>query len=105
MFEKVKKGLREFAGSMYAKVGALGGMAVSTLAVGASASGSGSTTVSVTDIQPVLTALQAQISVSTVVTVLAAGAGIAVGFAFMWWAGRKLVRMLMSAFKKGRVSV
>ncbi len=106
MLQKFKKGLMEFVHSVEAKVGALGGVAVSMLSVGASASGGGATTtVGVSDIQPVLTALEGQISVSTVVAVLAAGAGIAVGFAFMWWAGRKLVRMLMSAFKKGRVSV
>lgn len=53
----------------------------------------------------VLSALQAQISVSSVVEVLAVVAGACVGLAFMWWGVRKLTRALMSAFKKGKVSL
>ncbi len=63
------------------------------------------TTISTTDFSSVLTALQGQISVSTVVSVLALAAGAAVGLAFMWWGVRKLVRVLMAAFKKGKVSL
>ena len=63
------------------------------------------TIISTTDFQSVLTALQNQISVSTVVGVLAIAAGAAVGLAFMWWGVRKLTAVLMKAFKKGRVSL
>lgn len=63
------------------------------------------TAISSTAFTSVLQALQAQISVSTVVEVLAVAAGAAVGLAFMWWGVRKLARVLMSAFKKGRVSL
>ena len=63
------------------------------------------TTISTTDFQSVLNALTGQISVSTVVGVLAVAAGAAVGLAFMWWGVRKLVRVLMAAFKKGKVSL
>lgn len=65
----------------------------------------GAAIISSTDFQSVITALQNQISVSTVVGVLAVAAGAAVGLAFMWWGVRKLTRVLMSAFKKGTVSV
>ena len=61
--------------------------------------------ISTTDFQSVLTALTNQISVSSIVGVLAAAAGAAVGLAFMWWGVRKLVRVLMGAFKKGKVSL
>lgn len=61
--------------------------------------------VAVSDFQSVLTALEAQVSVSTVVTVLAAGATAAVGLTFMWWGVRKLTQMLMSAFHKGRTNI
>lgn len=57
------------------------------------------------DFTSVLTALQGQISVSTVVEVLAVVAGACVGLAFMWWGVRKVAKSLMSAFKKGRVSL
>lgn len=53
----------------------------------------------------VMTALTNQLSVSTVVEVLAVVAGAVVGLAFMWWGVRKASRALMSAFKKGRVSI
>lgn len=57
------------------------------------------------DFSSVLTALQGQISVSTVVEVLAVVVGACVGLAFMWWGVRKVARMVMSAFKKGRISL
>lgn len=63
------------------------------------------TAISSSDFNSVLQALQAQISVSTIVEVLAVLAGACVGLAFMWWGVRKLVRALMSAFKKGKVSL
>lgn len=63
------------------------------------------TAITTADFQSVISALQEQISVSTVVGVLAVAAGAAVGLAFMWWGVRKLTRVLMSAFKKGKVSL
>lgn len=53
----------------------------------------------------VITALTAQISVASVVEVLATVATACVGLAFMWWGVRKATRALMSAFKKGKVSL
>lgn len=63
------------------------------------------TAITSNDFNSVLQALQAQISVSTVVEVLAVLATACVGLAFMWWGVRKLTRALMSAFKKGKVSI
>lgn len=63
------------------------------------------TTVSSSDWASVIEALTGQISVSTVVGVLATVAAACVGLAFMWWGVRKAVRALMSAFKKGKVSL
>lgn len=63
------------------------------------------TGISSSDFTSVLSALQGQISVATVVEVLAVVAGACVGLAFMWWGVRKLTRALMSAFKKGKVSL
>lgn len=65
----------------------------------------GTAIISATDFSSILTTLQDQISVSTVVGVLAVAAGAAVGLAFMWWGVRKLTRVLMAAFKKGKVSL
>lgn len=63
------------------------------------------TAISSTAWSSVMTALTGQISVSTVVEVLAVVAGACVGLAFMWWGVRKATRALMSAFKKGKVSL
>lgn len=63
------------------------------------------TAITTADFQSIIDALTAQISVSTVVTVVASGMAAAVGFVFMWWGVRKLVRMIMSAVKKGKASV
>lgn len=65
----------------------------------------GTTAISSTAFTSVLTALQAQISVATVVEVLAVTATACVGLAFMWWGVRKVTRALMAAFKKGKVSL
>lgn len=53
--------------------------------------------------QSVITALQEQISVTSVIEILAYVAGISVGFVFVWWGVRKASRALMSAFKKGKL--
>lgn len=64
-----------------------------------------STAITSADFTSVLSALQGQISVSTVVEVLAVVAGACVGLAFMWWGVRKVTHALMAAFKKGKISL
>lgn len=63
-----------------------------------------STAISSANFNSVLEAVTGQISVATVVEVLAVGVGAAVGLVFMWWGVRKLIRVLMSAFRKGKLS-
>ncbi len=63
------------------------------------------TTVSWTTFSGVLDSLTAQVNVTNVVAILASLVGAAVGLAFMWWGVRKLIRVIMAAFKKGKVSV
>ena len=53
----------------------------------------------------VIEALTAQISVSTIVGVLATLVTAGIGLVFMWWGVRKALRSLMSAFKKGKMSL
>lgn len=52
---------------------------------------------------PVITALQSQITVGNVVTVLAALVTAGIGFVWMWWGVRKATGSLMAAFKRGKV--
>ena len=65
----------------------------------------GQTTISASDFSELVTIMQTQVSVQTVVGVIASILAVCVGFAFFWWAIRKVLKMLMSAFKKGNVSV
>ena len=58
-----------------------------------------------TDFISILTNIQSQISVATVVEVLAVTATACVGLVFMWWGVRKVTRALMAAFKKGKISL
>lgn len=53
----------------------------------------------------VISAITAQLSVTTVAEVLTYAAGIAIALVFFWWGVRKALRVLMSAFRKGRMSV
>lgn len=56
------------------------------------------------DLTSVLTAITGQISVTTVIAVVAGAIGAAIGLVFMWWGVRKLIRVIMSAFRKGKLS-
>ena len=65
---------------------------------------SGSTAIGWSDLSDVLTAITAQISVTSVIGVLAGAIGAAIGLVFMWWGVRKLIRVIMAAFRKGKLS-
>ncbi len=69
------------------------------------ASGSASAAVTSADWKPVLDALTAQISVATIVAVLATLVTAGIGLVFMWWGVRKALRSLMAAFRKGKMSL
>lgn len=57
------------------------------------------------DFWSIITAMTDQVSVSTIVSVLAAVVGITVGIAFMWWGARYASRKIMGALKKGKTGV
>lgn len=63
-----------------------------------------SSVVSSTDWASVIEAMTSQISVSTVVGVLATVVAAGIGLVFMWWGVRKAGRSLMAAFRSGRIS-
>lgn len=63
------------------------------------------TPIQYTDIEPVITAMQGQISVSTVIGILVAVVGASIGLVFMWWGVRKVSGALMAAFKKGKIRI
>lgn len=64
---------------------------------------SGSTAIGSSAFSSVINAVTAQISVSTIVEVLAYAVPICIGLVFMWWGVRKVTAMVMGAFRKGRL--
>lgn len=63
------------------------------------------TAVTASDWESVITAMTGQVSVATIVGVLAAIVASCIGIVFLWWGVRKAVRALMAAFRKGKISV
>ena len=61
--------------------------------------------ISAADWASVISAATAQISVSTVVAVLASLVAAGIGLVFMWWGVRKAMASLMKAFRSGRISI
>lgn len=51
----------------------------------------------------VLAAMASQISVTTVVGVLASCVGAGIALVFMWWGVRKTAHVLMAAFRSGKL--
>lgn len=59
--------------------------------------------VTASDWASVISAMTSQISVSTVVGVLATLVTAGIGLVFMWWGVRKAVGSLMGSFRSGRI--
>lgn len=62
-----------------------------------------SSVISAKDWAPVISAMTSQISVSTVVGVLATLVTAGIGLVFLWWGVRKAVGSLMGSFRSGRI--
>lgn len=63
------------------------------------------TVITAADWASVITAATGQISVATVVGVLATLVAAGIGLVFMWWGVRKALASLMKAFRSGRISI
>ena len=61
--------------------------------------------VTAADWSEVITAMTSQISVETIVGVLATLVTAGIGLVFMWWGVRKAASSLMAAFRKGKMSI
>lgn len=53
----------------------------------------------------IITAITSEVTVENILAVLTTVIGVAVAFVFFWWGARKVTRVVMSAFRKGRLSV
>lgn len=52
-----------------------------------------------------LTTATGTLNIGNIVAIVGAGIGAVIGLFLAWWGARKLVHMLMTAFKKGKVSM
>lgn len=84
-------------------VGAIPATVLASVSFAFASSSTAPAAVSSTDIASVLSALQKQISVASVVEIIAYVIGAGIGLVFMWWAARKLIRTFMGAFRSGRL--
>lgn len=84
-------------------VGAVPATVLASVSFAFASSPTVSAVVSSSDIASVLTALQKQISVASVVEIIAYVIGAGIGLVFMWWAARKLIKTFMGAFRSGRL--
>lgn len=57
------------------------------------------------DFKSIVDTVTSQISVTTVVGVIGGIIAVCAGFAFFWWGIRKVIKMVMSALKKGKMAV
>lgn len=53
----------------------------------------------------VIQAITSEISVENILAILTTVIGVAIVFVGFWWGARKVTRVVMSAFRKGRISV
>lgn len=85
--------------------GAAIGSVIAASALAASADTTAVSTVGPENWASITGTIGQQVNVGSVVGVIAASIAACIALVFMWWGVRKGVRMLMSAFKKGKLRV
>lgn len=104
MLDKVKQGFKRFGSKIAAVV--TGGAVMATSAITAlAADAAGTPAEGVSAAKSLLETAAGSLNIGNVVAIIGAGIGAVVGLFLAWWGARKLVRMLVSALKKGKVSI
>lgn len=104
MLEKVKQGFKRFGSKIAAVVS--GGAVMATTAITAlAADTAGTPAEGVSAAKNLLDTAAGSLNITNVVAIIGAGIGAVVGLFLAWWGARKLVRMLVSALKKGKVAI
>lgn len=104
MLDKVKQGFKRFGSKIAAVV--TGGAVMATSAITAfAADPAGTPAEGVSAAKSLLETAAGSLNIGNVVAIIGAGIGAVVGLFLAWWGARKLVRMLVSALKKGKVAI
>ena len=98
---KFKEKLKQHAGKI---VAAFSGGAIMTSGA-LSAFATDGTPEAVSAAKSLLETATGTLNTGNIVAIVGAGIGAVIGLFLAWWGARKLVRMLMGAFKKGKVSL
>lgn len=99
--------VKSFFKSKVAKVGIAVGSAVATCmsAVSAfAAEEAASATEGVEAAKSLLQSMTGSFNIQNIALIIGAGVGACIGLVIFWFAGRKLLKMLMGALKKGKLS-
>lgn len=99
----VKKLVVKRVGSLLCAFAILAISMVACFADGAATGGTGSEAVSA--VQTVFTNVTGTINISNIVAILGIVVGACVGLVLMWFGIRKVIKIIMGAFRKGKISV
>lgn len=97
--DKVKAHASKIAAAVSGGAVMLGG------AVQAFAEGAGTDTEAVSAAKNLLSSATGTLNIGNIVAIVGAGIGAVIGLFLAWWGARKLVRMLVNTFQKGKVSM
>lgn len=100
--QKPKRGFKA-VGCMFCVLVILAMSLVCCFADGAAAGSAGSDAVSA--VQTVFTDVTGTINIGNIVSILAIVVGACVGLVLMWFGIRKVIKIIMGAFRKGKISV
>lgn len=99
----VNKQVLKRVGSLLCAFAILAISMVACFADGAAPGGTGSEAVSA--VQSVFTDVTGTINIGNIVSILAIVVGACVGLVLMWFGIRKVIKIIMGAFRKGKISV
>lgn len=105
MLDKVKQGFKKFGNKVVAVFAGGAVMATSAISAFAAEGGAGTASEGVSAAKNLLETASGSLNIGNVVAIIGAGIGAVVGLFLAWWGARKLVRMLVSALKKGKVAI
>lgn len=101
--KSVNKQVIKRIGSLLCAFAILAISMVACFADGAATGGTGSEAVSA--VQSVFTDVTGTINIGNIVSILAIVVGACVGLVLMWFGIRKVIKIIMGAFRKGKISV
>lgn len=108
MFEKFKNKVSQHSRKLAAAVAGGAVMtsgSITAFAADTTVSGTGTTAEAVNAAKELMNIVTGVLNITNIVAILGAGLTSILGLFLAWWGARKLVKMVMSVFKKGKISL